>query len=132
MNNDIKLVLNHLLQIIIDEAEQNEEFANKLENILMTVKSGSSPKKRTGGGNSRPANRRDPAVLDPLALFNQGEEYLAQELSLLSIKQLKDIIADYSMDTARLCMKWKDKEKLVNHILDTVRRRATRGDAFRS
>lgn len=53
-------------------------------------------------------------------------------LSPLTEKELKDIVADYGMDPSKLAMKWRDKERLIQLILDTSFRRASKGDAFRS
>ena len=56
---------------------------------------------------------------------------LVEKLQSLMDKQLKDIIADYGTDPSKLAMKWKDRERFINHIVDTARRRAAKGDANR-
>lgn len=121
-----------LTNAIIDEAKQNEEFARKLEQIFI----GEDYRAENNASNNvsnpiRPANRRDLAVLDPISLIEEGEEFLTVRLHTLTDKQLKDIIADYGMDPARLAMKWKDRERLINLIIDVSGRRASKGDAFR-
>jgi hypothetical protein len=63
-------------------------------------------------------------------LYEQGEDKLAKELSLLSIEELKDVIAANGMDTAKLAMKWKDHDRLEKHIIEATQRRASRGEAF--
>ena len=115
--------------MIVDEAEKNEEFAEALSRIF----NNETPEKRTkdNTGEKRASNRRDKAVLDPIKLAENGE-LTADILSPLIEKELKDIIADFGMDPSRLAMKWKDKEKLIQLILDTSIRRASKGDAFRS
>ncbi len=128
-------VINKLLQLmdaIIEEAEHNDDFAQKIEQIfsgeLGCVKKTTRQRIPEAG---RPSNRRDPAVLDPIALILEDEHLLVEKLQSLTDKQLKDIIADYRMDPSKLAMKWKDRERLINHIVDTTRRRAAKGDAFR-
>ena len=34
------------------------------------------------------------------------------------------------MDTAKLAMKWKDRDRLENHIVEMTQQRASRGNAF--
>lgn len=46
-------------------------------------------------------------------------------------KQVKDIIAEYRMDPSQRAMHWRNRERLIQLILDTARRRAAKGDAFR-
>ncbi len=118
-----------LFDLIVDEAEKNEEFAEALSRIFKNE----TPEKRTkdNTGEKRASNRRDKAVLDPIKLAENGE-LTADILSPLIEKELKDIIADFGMDPSRLAMKWKDKERLIQLILDTSIRRASKGDAFRS
>lgn len=118
-----------LFDLLLDEAEKNDEFAASLSKILCNE----VPEKdvKVNSGEKRASNRRDKAVLDPIKLAEDGE--LSDEvLSPLTDKQLKDIIADYGMDPSKLAMKWKDKERLIQLILETAFRRASKGDAFRS
>lgn len=124
--------LHQLADVVIDEAKTNKEFAGKLEAVLSdkdsTTEQEASSKK---AGGKRASNRRDAAVLDPISLISEGESILSERLHPLTIKELKDIIAEYGMDPSKLAMKWKDKERLINHIIDTSKRRASKGDAFR-
>lgn len=129
MDKKLKKNLKALFDLIVDEAEKKEEFAEALSRIF----NNETPEKRTkdNTGEKRASNRRDKAVLDPIKLAENGE-LTADILSPLVEKELKDIIADFGMDPSRLAMKWKDKEKLIQLILDTSIRRASKGDAFRS
>ena len=129
MDKKLKKNLKALFDLIVDEAEKNEEFAEALSRIF----NNETPEKRTkdNTGEKRASNRRDKAVLDPIKLAENGE-LTADILSPLVEKELKDIIADFGMDPSRLAMKWKDKERLIQLILDTSIRRASKGDAFRS
>ena len=106
---------------IADEISNNEEFANKISALLICENNPPKPKK---------SNRRAPAKIDPFAIYEQGENILAEELSKLSISELKDIIAANGMDPANLVMRWKKREKIEKHIIETTLRRSASGEAF--
>ena len=57
---------------------------------------------------------------------------LPTELRALELEQLRDVVAYYGMDPRRLAMKWKSRERLIDHISQTVHARSHKGDAFRS
>ena len=130
MDKNLKKRLQALLNVILAEANANEDFAQKLNRALETGDV-SAEKPKAEPGTKRRANRRDPAVLDPVQMMMDGDSCLPQRLNELTEKELKDIIADYGMDSSKLAMKWKNKEKLMKLILDTAERRASKGDAFR-
>lgn len=129
MDKKIQKKMKALFSVIMDEAERNEEFANK----ICTIFNGESveTKNKSDSGEKRSSNRRDKAVLDPIKMAGEGT--LTKEiLEKLSEKELKDIIADYGMDSSKLAMKWKDRERIIQLIMDTAMRRASKGDAFRT
>lgn len=76
-------------------------------------------------------HRRTPAVLDPLAIHQQGEDHLRAALVTLTVDQLKDIVAEHGMDTNKLAMKWRTRERLEELIVTTVRERMAKGSVFR-
>lgn len=125
-------IIRGLAEVVIEEAEKNEALGHRIEGVLsgITDQAWSKPVKKISKG-GRSGNRRDPAVLDPISLIDDSEEELVKQLNDLTDKELKDIIADYAMDPSKLAMKWKDRERLINHIVDVSRRRASKGDAFR-
>lgn len=127
-------LLKQLADVVIEEAKQNEAFGNKIEQILgiLPVEPGQDTKACKTGKTGRSTNRRDPAVLDPVAVISEGENILLEKLGNLTDKELKDIIADYSMDPSKLAMRWRKKEKLIDLIMEAARRRASKGDAFRA
>ncbi len=128
MDKNLKKNLKALFDVIISEAEKNEDFADALYNIFSQNTSLNNENKSSG---NKRGNRRDKAVLDPIKLAEEGA-LTTEILENLSEKELKDIIADYGMDSSKLAMKWKDKSRLVQLILDTSSRRASKGDAFRA
>ena len=133
----LRTILRNFAKVVSDEAERNPKFAEELQVVfkrdipigpakMATAASGEGSK--TG----RPANRRPPAVLDPVTLALQGEEVLRAELSSLTLEQLRDIVADYGMDPGRLVMKWKTPNRVIDRIVEISINRAHKGDVFRS
>jgi len=114
--------LRQLFDAILAEAEANSAFAERLSAAL------------TDPGRARPAarsGRRKAGVIDPFALYSQGELRLREALVALDVEQLKDIVAEHGMDLSKLAMKWKTPDRLVDMIMTTVRNRSQKGDAFR-
>jgi len=81
---------------------------------------------------SKLRNRRKPAAFDPFEIYEQGEAALRLRLGDLDIEELKDMVAAHGMDPGKLVLKWKTKERILEHILSTVQTRSRKGDAFRS
>lgn len=65
-------------------------------------------------------------------LADHGEDALRRELQLLPLDKLLDIVAEFGMDASKLVMKWKDPERVYEHIIDNAKRRSVKGDAFRA
>lgn len=81
--------------------------------------------KRTG--------RRTPAKLDPFKILAEsGEPSLMAQLAVLNLEELRDIVAQFGMDPRRLVMKWKDAQRVREHIAATTAQRSRKGDAFRA
>ena len=133
----LRTVLRNLVKVVSDEAERNPEFAERLWVVFKSAMA-TRPAKTTSAASgassktNRPANRRPPAVLDPVALAGKGEEVLRAELAPLTLDQLKDIVADYGMDREKLVMKWKTPSRVSDRIVEISIKRAHKGDAFRS
>ena len=126
MDKATRKKLQDFFKAILTEAENNEAFSRKLLHALYgdIAEKAEEPKKKR-------SNRRDPAVLNPIQMVLDGDAALETRLSELSEKQLKDIIADYSMDPNKLASRWRKKERLIGLIIETARHRASKGDAFR-
>lgn len=117
-----------LFDAILEETRRNPRFAEKLAAALEDLKAAAgdvdTPRKGKGG-------RRAPAVFDPVAMYQEGDEVLRQRLAPLELEQLRDIVAEYGMDPGKLVMKWKTKERVIEHIIETATTRARKGEAFR-
>jgi hypothetical protein len=127
-------VLDRLARVVADEAERNPDFARRIsealgfadDTVVGTADHSSSETER------RARNRRPAAVLDPVVVAREGEEVLRDRLLGLSLDQLKDIVAEFGMDTGKLVLKWKTPEKVVDRIVEISMARAQKGDAFRA
>ena len=131
MNTTIEIVINRLAAVIIDEASQNPAFADKLQNAIMAADYESATDKKQEQTAPKRKRRRDPALLNPIDMIQEDEAKLIGRLHEFSEKELKDIIAEYRLDPSQRAMYWRNRERLIQFILDTARRRAAKGDAFR-
>lgn len=119
--------LQGLMRTIIEEAERNPAFAQRVENAIGIGGQNAPPSEPRHKGSS---NRRAPAVLDPIEAVRQGEAALRQKLAALSLEQLKDVVADYGMDPGKLVMKWKTPNRIIDRIVEFSIQRSMKGDAF--
>lgn len=122
----LEVRLRAFVDAVVEEARANPELAGRLEAALNTTRGTGEVSRRRG------PRRRNPPSLDPFVLFDKGEDYLRSALQDLGLDQLKDIVAGYGMDRARLALRWRKAERLIELIVDTVRSRSEKGDAFRS
>jgi hypothetical protein len=133
---NIRKFLTALVREIADEAEQNPSFRERIEQALGVAPLGAdvAHAPRTASKTEepkRPSNRRAPAVLDPVQLARQGEGVLRNALGELNIEQLRDVVADYGMDTGKLVIKWRTPDRIIDRIVEVSRQRALKGSAFR-
>ena len=128
---NMKSTLTKLAAAVADEAARNAAFAKTLSVILGD--DGKIPSVRTAKQSAiRKGGRRAPAVLDPVDVVRDGAGQLRDRLQSLDLTQLLDIIAEYGMDPGKLVMKWKDRDRVIERIVDMALARATKGDAFRA
>jgi hypothetical protein len=118
---EIAALWSKISKVIADEISTNAEFAQKINNVWDGEDVADKPKRK---------NRCSPAKIDPFVFLEQGEDKLLEELGKLSVDELKDVISANGMDTAKLAMKWKDRDRLEKHILDATKRKSSRGEAF--
>ena len=63
-------------------------------------------------------------MFDPFAVFAEGgSEGLRTRLDALDLEGLRDIVAEHGMDSDRLAMKWKARDRVIGRIIDRVRPR---------
>lgn len=130
----MRKILLDLARVVADQSERDPVFAEQIAVALgLTDKpSPSSVPAKRPTSTVRPRNRRPAAMLDPIELARKGETALRSGLAQLTLEQLKDIVADYGMDSGKLVMKWKDAERVVDRIVELALARAQKGDAFRA
>ena len=118
-NDKLKAVFKELLS----EVEHNEPLRVRINRIIEGAndEAAAAPK----------SARRNPSRFDPMAVFREQPDELARRLEGLTVEELKDVVAEHGMDRAKLAMKWKSKERLVDLIVTAVRNRTQKGDAFR-
>src|SRR5579859_6724242 len=107
-----------LADVIAREAERNDDLRVQLEAVLGLKSPVSSYPSDRGGVASRRKGRRTPALLDPVEIARRSEDELRQQLEPLDIEQLRDIVAQYGMDPGKLVMKWKDRDKVINRVVE--------------
>jgi hypothetical protein len=121
LQKQLKSVFDELLA----EVGRNDELRQRLADIL----GGSAEQTKAS---TRRSARRKPGLVDPMAVYREHPEDLSRRLDGLSVEELKDIIAEHGMDRTTLARKWKEKDRLIELIVNAVKSRSQKGDAFRA
>ena len=135
---ELKRAIQNLAKVIVEESDRNPGFESRIREALgLSVSDDNNSWSRQGPDAAKPGsvrgrNRRTPSVLDPVQLVEESEQVLREQLSVLTVEQLKDVVADHDMDPSKLVMKWRTQERIVNHIVERAMSRSRKGDAFRS
>lgn len=126
---NLKSTLRALGAAVLEEVDRNPDFAKRILNALGGTQNAISD----GRGGANRKRTRAAAIVDPIAIIaDQGEETLRQALQPLDLEKLLDVVAEFGMDPAKLVMKWKDPKRVIDHIVDSAKRRSAKGDAFRA
>ena len=120
----MKNKLKKLFDLIIEESKNNESFRKKIDDLLEPKIEIKTEKKGK--------NKREAAALDPIIIAEKDVKELKIKLEELDIEKLKDIVSEYRLDPSRLVMKWKDKDRIIEHIIKAALSRAEKGDVFRT
>lgn len=125
----LRTKLTEFAKAVAEVAERDPDFAARLGELF----GADQPKpERSKPPSGRPKNRRPAAVLDPVVLAKEGEAALRKELAGLSLERLKDVVADHRIDPNKAVMKWKDKSRIIDHIVNISLKRSQKGNAFRA
>ena len=130
----LKRTLTALVNVVLDEAARNPGFRTRIElalNIGASSHLRSKLSVKASPDEERKGGRRTAAVLDPIDLARQGEAGLRGKLEELDLERLLDVVAQYGMDPGKLVMKWKDRDRVIDRVVEIAIGRATKGDAFR-
>jgi hypothetical protein len=122
--------LKRVFALFLEIVKRDPNLASEIDRVLGQTTSSSQA--ATAARTSPSSNRRKPAAFDPFVVHEEGEAALRARLAELDVEALKDIVAEHGMDSANLVLKWKTRERIVNHIVSTVQSRSKKGDAFRS
>jgi len=141
MSNEWRL--KSFMEVVLSEMRANPAFAERVGAVLDPPPSepvarqakdswprGSRPPAAEGA--AKRGNRRAASLVDPLTAIHSGQQHLRNQLAPLDLEQLRDVVADYRMDPSKLAMKWKDRERVIDHIVATAVERGQKGDAFRA
>lgn len=60
----------------------------------------------------------------------EGSQGLLVFLEPLDLKGLKKIVVENGLDPAQKVRRWRVKEKIINHVVDTVGKQMSKGEAF--
>ena len=135
--------LKALMDVVISEMRANPAFAERVGAVLDPAPSEPAaqkaresrpraPRPPAAEGAAKRGNRRAASLVDPLTVIQSGQQQLRNQLAPLDLEQLRDVMADYRMDPSKLAMKWKDRERVIDHIVATAVERGQKGDAFRA
>ncbi len=128
-DEQLAVTLSRLFTVLAAEAGRSTRFASALSRAVRVSDLAAS---QEPGKAKRPSNRRKPGPFDPFAAYAEGQEPgLRARLTVLSLEELRDIVAEHGMDTDRLAMKWKDPQRVVERIVERVMDRTWKGSAFR-
>ena len=126
--NRLKAIFN----IVLEETKSNSAFRGRLESVFKDLAADTQPTKKTNKPGGVKGGRRRPGVVDPFRLYQESPEHLKEKLVELTVEQLKDIISEHAMDNSKLAVKWRDPQRLITLIIETVGNRLAKGDAFRA
>lgn len=134
------------LEAILDGAEVEKQRTSTPRTLNAQTDSHGRASAAGKPGVAKRIGRRPAGPFDPFAVFQAGEERdpleserrdggggeadLRRRLATIDEEALKDIIAEHSMDPARLAMKWKDPARLIDLIVKVVVQRRRKGEAF--
>lgn len=127
---ELGIALSRMVQTVADEAVRTPRFATALgEALALGEVQTVTPNPVPARGH---ATARSEGVLDPFAVFEvSGDAGLRAQLKTLTVEQLKDIVAEHSMNYDKAAMRWKSVPRLVDRIVERVQSRATKGDVLR-
>jgi len=118
-------ILRGLVKLIADESAQNQEFADKLGNLLSGL-----PEKKTRPKKTKPKLSQEKLPDIHAELNARGDTEFRLWLRDQAVPVLRTLIRAEDFDATRRTTKWKEPEKLADYIADKLRERQARGSAF--
>ena len=118
-------MLRGLIKLIADESAQNQEFADKLGNLLSEL-----PEKKNRPKKTKPKLSQEKLPDIHAELNARGDTEFRLWLRDQPVPVLRALIRAEDFDATRRTTKWKEPEKLADYIADKLRERQARGSAF--
>ena len=107
-----------VVKVIEEEADRNPEFNRRIQAALAEV------------AEKRARRRRAPPVLDADSVVKaEGRDGLRKRLEKLTLEQLRDIIS-HSGGMGPVPMRWKNRERVINQIVEHAYYLAHKGEVF--
>lgn len=120
---NLKATLRKLTELIVQEAERNQDFARQLTDVLGLTQNEIPSREKRG---------LQDVEVDPFeALREKGADGFRGWLNSLSIDALRSIVRQHRLDSSRLSDRWKTKERFVDLICERVNARSRHGESFR-
>jgi len=123
MSDEKKMAMRlaRILRAVAKEIEDNPDFSKNIELRIEDVPIVSGKK-----------DMLEPIDIDIFRIFSEGgEQALRQRLEPLESRALVQIVRQHGFDPSKLAEKWKDKERLINLILERVAARSDSGKVFK-
>jgi hypothetical protein len=120
-------VLRSLLSLIEDEANRNQDFANRLEQITSELPRPASVQK---GGKNKSSSPDEQQIDVMAALQSKGEDEYRFWLRDFELLTLKKIIKINGFDPGKKSQRWTEPDKLIDLIVEQTSARLRRGAAF--
>ncbi|MCS7027016.1 MAG: hypothetical protein NZV14_19650 [Bryobacteraceae bacterium] len=117
--------LNRIFALLLEAVKRDPQLASEIEQEFGQAIAPPRP------ASSR-RKQRNPAAFDPFSVFADGETALRTKLKELDVKGLKDMVAEYGMDPANRVRRWRKPDRILEHIVEMVKTRSRKGDAFRA
>lgn len=122
-----------------DEAEIAKQVARILRLVAGKIEDNPDFLKETGLALgdipivSRKKKTEEPHIdIDVFRIFSdEGEDVLRKKLEPLDSRLLVRIIRQHRFDPSKLAEKWKNKERLINLIVERVATRSDKGSVFK-
>jgi len=109
-----------ILQLLAKKIEENPEILEGIEAIPHV----------------KPKRKQKEVISLDFSIYkifsDNGEQALREKLSLLELKTLKYIISQNSFDPAGLARKWRNKDRLIDFIIERVSDRSKKGNVFKT
>jgi hypothetical protein len=116
-----------ILITVAKKIEEDEEFAKSifdcLDERLEEIKNIDNKKKSTITTPNYDIN-----IFDIYQM--EGPQGLLVVLESLDLKGLKKLVVQNGLDPAQKVRRWRLKEKIINHVVETVGKQMSKGEAF--